>query len=475
MSEFHFIGQRIFRLQDQINFAEQSGDFNPIHVDPAYARRSIAGRPVVHGIHLLLWVLEESLKQGLAIGQPDWIHVQFIRPASIDETLFCAQEPSDIRDKISLLVCNIEGSELARVDLRSGEPKTFAPINYTTYTAVKPVSRAWAEMCELSGEWKVFFANDRHVNVWPRICDVCGSDFAALLASTSRLVGMQCPGLNSLYSELELERAENSEVPLDILRYEVLKADDRFKLVEIGIESTAYNGQIRAFARPELREPVAMSNILKRAPAGLFRNQRALVVGGSRGIGEVAAKALATSGAEVFLTYAVGREDAQRVVLEIQNAGAVAACGQLNILVNNGQSEAIIEAFQPTHLFYCATPFIFEGRREQFSERLLAHFTKFYVTGFDKLVRLGHAKQLRYAWYPSTVALDEKPADMREYCAAKLEGERLAASLMQELDNIVIACPRLPRTATDQTHSLFAYPSADPVNVFLSNLPRASQ
>jgi hypothetical protein len=464
----------MFSLQDQVAFAEQSGDVNPIHIDPVYARRSIAGRPVVHGIHLLLWVLEESLKRGLEIGQPDRIHVQFVRPAPIDETLFCVQEVSVTRSEICLLVCNVEGSELARVNLRKGEPTSRASIKRIAHAVMEPADRDWAEIREMIGEWKIYLANDRHMDVWPTISHACSSNFVALLASTSRLVGMQCPGLNSLYSELELERTENSEFSPEILRYEVLKADDRFKFIEIGIESACYNGRIRAFARPKPQRPFEMSEILNRAPTALFRNQRALVVGGSRGIGEVAAKALAASGAEVFLTYAVGKEDAQRVVSEIRDAGAVATCGQLDILANNGQSEAIIEEFQPTHLFYCATPFIFEGSREQFSERLLTHFTKFYVTGFDKLVRLGHAKRLRYAWYPSTVALNETPANMREYCVAKLEGEKLAVSLMGELGNILVDYPRLPRTATDQTNSLLSYPDADAVTVFLSNLPRAS-
>ena len=52
------LAERIFTLEDQLEFARFSGDANPIHVDPLTARRSIAGEPVVHGIHLLVWSLE---------------------------------------------------------------------------------------------------------------------------------------------------------------------------------------------------------------------------------------------------------------------------------------------------------------------------------------------------------------------------------------------------------------------------------
>jgi len=45
---------KIFKLQDQLSFAELSGDYNPMHIDLVKARRMYFNRAVVHGIHLLL-------------------------------------------------------------------------------------------------------------------------------------------------------------------------------------------------------------------------------------------------------------------------------------------------------------------------------------------------------------------------------------------------------------------------------------
>ena len=252
------------------------------------------------------------------------------------------------------------------------------------------------------------------------------------------------------------------------------RTDARFKLVDIAVNASLYAGKIRAFMRPEPMAHAAMSDIVTRAPVGVWRGQRALVVGGSRGIGEVAAKVLAAAGAEVCLSYAVGRDDAEAVVADIRAAGASASCAQLDVLADDGQCELVMKAFRPTHLFYCATPFIFAGRREQFSDSLLARFRRYYVSGFERVLRLAHAQGLHYAWYPSSVALDEQPADMREYCVAKAEGEALVAALMRELPGLDADCPRLPRTATDQTNGLVAFANADPVAVFLSSLPRTT-
>ncbi|PZD76608.1 MaoC family dehydratase [Mesonia sp. K7] len=40
---------KIFTLQDVQLFAELTGDFNPIHFDENYARKTIFKRPLVHG------------------------------------------------------------------------------------------------------------------------------------------------------------------------------------------------------------------------------------------------------------------------------------------------------------------------------------------------------------------------------------------------------------------------------------------
>ena len=52
------LAERTFTKADQARFAAVSGDRNPVHLDPVLARRTPAGAPVVHGVHLLLWGLD---------------------------------------------------------------------------------------------------------------------------------------------------------------------------------------------------------------------------------------------------------------------------------------------------------------------------------------------------------------------------------------------------------------------------------
>ena len=59
-----------------------SGDFNSIHLDPIFARRTIAGQCVVHGVHGLMWALDSFI---LSVGvTPSSIDVNFLKPIFLD-------------------------------------------------------------------------------------------------------------------------------------------------------------------------------------------------------------------------------------------------------------------------------------------------------------------------------------------------------------------------------------------------------
>ncbi len=59
--------------QDVMQFAEMTGDFNPLHVDPEYARRTPFKRPIAHGL------LGLSLMAGLGSDSPAVRTAAFVR------------------------------------------------------------------------------------------------------------------------------------------------------------------------------------------------------------------------------------------------------------------------------------------------------------------------------------------------------------------------------------------------------------
>ena len=81
------VSTRVFTDADQSHFAELSGDFNPMHLDALAARRLIFGRRVVHGIHMLLWGLDNWLAKAAAPVSLTRLSAVFLRPLGVEETV----------------------------------------------------------------------------------------------------------------------------------------------------------------------------------------------------------------------------------------------------------------------------------------------------------------------------------------------------------------------------------------------------
>src|ERR1700733_4420292 len=77
----------------QRQFAELSGDYNPIHMDQAAARRLLYGQQVVHGVHVLL----KALDRWLGIEDRDLrlthLYAKFIGPTFLNQAVEFSATP----------------------------------------------------------------------------------------------------------------------------------------------------------------------------------------------------------------------------------------------------------------------------------------------------------------------------------------------------------------------------------------------
>jgi acyl dehydratase len=81
--EWESLGRTVTEA-DIVNFAGLSGDFNPIHIDHEFAKKTLFRRPVAHG--LLIW----SMGSGLGLYSPPMRTLAFmsIREWHFDEPVF---------------------------------------------------------------------------------------------------------------------------------------------------------------------------------------------------------------------------------------------------------------------------------------------------------------------------------------------------------------------------------------------------
>ena len=131
----------------------------------------------------------------------------------------------------------------------------------------------------------------------------------------------------------------------------------------MGIASPNVTGVVTAFFRPPPYNQISSGALQDIVDGREFAGQRALVIGGSRGLGEVTAKLLSAGGADVKLTYHQGAADARRVVAEITSSGGHAGCVPLDVLDHAASIDDVLDRqWTPTHLYYLASPFIARGR-----------------------------------------------------------------------------------------------------------------
>jgi hypothetical protein len=296
---------------------------------------------------------------------------------------------------------------------------------------------------------------------------VIGRERIIGLALLSTLVGMACPGMHSIFTAFQVEFLDGVSDRSGIGFY-VRVADPRFRVVRMIAGGGGLRANVSAFVRmPPLTLP-HMAVLVDLVAADEFAGQRVLVVGGSRGLGAMSARLVAAGGGQVVLTYARGAADADAVAEDIRAYRGQASCGVLELDVTRDIAPVAGPRF--TGLLYFATPQIRRQKPAVFVADLHAEFFQYYVSAFLNLTNLllaagGEAKL--DVFYPSSVAVIDRPEDMTEYAMAKAAGEVLATDLAAANPRLHVVMDRLGRLPTDQNATVVQAEFADPVATLL--------
>ena len=111
--------------QEDINrYAEASGDFNPIHIDEAFAAQTPLGGTIAHGMLILAYVSEMMTiafgKSWLSTGR---LSVRFKAPARPKDTItvFGTIDSIEHREDASCAVCSVEARNQSGEAMVTGE------------------------------------------------------------------------------------------------------------------------------------------------------------------------------------------------------------------------------------------------------------------------------------------------------------------------------------------------------------------
>jgi acyl dehydratase/NAD(P)-dependent dehydrogenase (short-subunit alcohol dehydrogenase family) len=456
-----------FTPADQEAFARLSGDRNPIHMDEMAARRTQAGAPVVHGVHGLLWALDQAARTE-PLAQLLTVSVKFTRYLYLDVG---AEVRLTRRENVLVVDLIADGQVNTTAKLEMGAPgeAALSPVLAQGpahgFGAV-PDPLSFEDMAGLSG-WVEKIDEDAARALFPALAAAIGAQGVAAIALMSGVVGMSCPGLHSLFSQLNLRRVRTGPGPVG-LGWRAAKTEPRTRWVGLDVGGGGWEGQVVAFARPEPVEALSMDGFSRLVGPQEFSGRTALIIGGSRGLGAVTAKLLAAGGAQVILTYARGDREAYAIAAEIGAARGDDACSVVRCDVTGDVAAQLANLpATVTHLYYFATPQIARQQAGVYSRSILDSFLAVYVDGFCAVWDVLAETRPLSVLYPSTVFVEERPKGMTEYAMAKSAAEALCADLARRTTGVSMLVPRIPRTLTDQTATSPPVPAADPIAVML--------
>src|SRR5204862_1292464 len=144
-------------------------------------------------------------------------------------------------------------------------------------------------------------------------------DAVAAVAGFQRVVGLDCRGRAPLLSAVRLD--VTADAPATRLRWRVARADARFGKVRIDIDSGCVRGTVEAFLTPRPAPLPSIDAAAGKVAPGEFAAQRAVILGGSRGIGAATAMLVAAGGGVTLETFAAGGAAGRTLARVAENAG----------------------------------------------------------------------------------------------------------------------------------------------------------
>ena len=259
------------------------------------ARRTQAGAPVVHGLHAAAWALDLYCARYRLRSNALDLSVRFDRFIYLEQ----AVEARLLKQGADAFIIGlfVEGAKAAILqgevrDERPGLPPESVPVA-TKRPLERPLDLDINDLISADGYVSIPATSDTLSTAFPSLTKAFGSGAVGSLLSLSTLVGMHAPGLHSIFSKFCVRLDYMSGVRP--LQYHVVKVQSLLRALETKVSGAGLTGSVNSFVRrPPVLQPSSLSILEGQVPAS--SGDRVLIIGGSRGLGEIAAKLCAMGG-----------------------------------------------------------------------------------------------------------------------------------------------------------------------------------
>jgi len=318
-----------FEQADLERFSTASRDRNPLHLSAEYARKTPYGSCLVFGILATLKACANFRdRRGTVISStaiefrgPVYVGIDYlveIQDESSDQASLKLSEGGRLVLKAVWSFCSGYARSLDYAELGGEyprEPAEWKPENPAEEYSLDGVfAPARADFAELLESYSLTTKGFAPIQV------------AALMWS-SFLVGMHLPGKRATFWRLKLD-FQTADLPAFVpFSYQARTTgfDERLDLLRV---AALLSSQGRSFATAEIAafvlrdSPVPSVEVLKQllTEQNGLQGKRALVIGGSRGLGAAISQALALQGCTVFLNYRDSTAEAEELKKAVATA-----------------------------------------------------------------------------------------------------------------------------------------------------------
>jgi NAD(P)-dependent dehydrogenase (short-subunit alcohol dehydrogenase family) len=456
-------------------FAAASGDVNPLHVDPSFARRTPFGECIAHGALVTIAMLG-------ALAAPDQPEIRVLRAwftGGVLPGVPVRVTAAPARDGWELRLTG-RGRSLARVLAAPADARITSRLTSLAQSAPAGGPGAAAMRRQPADpEPSTFAAGVTHHGDFATADDLAalaaelgaggiGRGLLDGLAWASYVVGMELPGLHSLLSGVTLE----VDPPGHGARYTVAVRRHDPRTGQLDLDGTlvdaagspVVNGSVEAFARSPAAGPdLAALGIAEGAAATPPSRGRAVVIGASRGFGAVLGLALADRG------YAVTGVHSQP--LAPGEASALMSVRRLDARDPVDMEQLTGEALDGLVL-NAALPPIPMGLDARAGLDLAAYVAaSLELSAVPLGALLPHLRKDGWVVFCSSSALNAPPRDWPHYVTAKAALEGLAAwtaATRADLRTIVVRPPAMRTEMTNTPTGRIAAEAPETVAVALA-------
>lgn len=442
-------------------FAAASGDRNPLHVSPAYARTSAFGRPIAHGV-LGAIAAATALpdRPGAALRR---IALEFPRPLLLD-TDYAVEVREDGPD-----ACSIEVRDGSRPVLRGvlefgeAKPVQLSAPSDTGLREHAVTRREFTRGEAIAGS----YAPDPEplLRRFPLARKGIDRAHTIALALCSYVIGMELPGELALFTKLVLDFRPGPLTGPLAYQARVDGWQARAGSLRVGVElrvgaSVWASGSLRAFVRADANDEAAPARSERLDPQA-FAGKTALVIGASRGLGRALARGFAAHGGSVWSVSRSQPGDAQALQADAsdpeQLARALERVPAIDLLICNASPP-----LQPLLL----EPATAARVHEHIRQAVALVSTPLALC----LPRLAQSKGV--ALLSSSQAVSAPPVEWAHYVAAKRAAEGLFEVAALQYPEVGLLVARMPRLDTAFTLNVAGELAASTPEVALRLLER---